>query len=216
MLLAGLRAHEHLHAAPFQLGGLIHHRYLGQYLGKPLFHLEAQVGMGHLAPAEPDGYLELVAGLYKLGRLADLGVEVVRVDVQRKPDLLDVDDLLILLGFLVFLLLFKAELAVVHQLAHRRGRLRCDLDQVQLLLLRHAQRVAGGHDAQLAAVSADQSDLSVANAFIQLQVFFAVRSDWDTPPSKTFSFEKTNAATVRQPRSAKHTQRRPKAGGLSV
>ena len=62
----------------------------------------------------------------------------------------------------------KAELSVVHELAHRRDRLRGDLHQVQTALLSDAQRLVGGHDAQLLAGIADQADLFVVDLFVQL------------------------------------------------
>ena len=129
--------------------------------------------MRHLTAAETNGHLHLIALGQKLLRLADLGVEVVRVDVEGKADLLDVDDLLVFLRFLVAFLHLEAVLPVIQEFAHGRLRLRCDLHEVQIFFFRFCKRVARGHDAELAAVRVDDTHLSVANAFIDFHFFFA-------------------------------------------
>lgn len=58
----------------------------------------------------------------------ELGVKIAHVDTGGHAHFLDLDDMLVLSGFLFALALFKAELAVVHELAHRRLGLRRDLD----------------------------------------------------------------------------------------
>ena len=120
----------------------------------------------------------------ELGGLVDLGVEVVGVDVQRQADLLDLHDLLVLLGFLFPLLHFEAVLAVVQDLAHRRFGLGCHLDQVQVLVHGHAQSVPRGHNAHLGAVGPDQTDLLVTDPLVDLQFFGIAAGDWNTPPIK--------------------------------
>ena len=147
--------------------------------------------------------------LQELLGLIDLGVEVVGVDVQGKADLLDLNDLLVLLGFLFALLLLEAVFAVVQDLAHRRLRLGRDLHQIQVLLLRQTQRLPAGHDAQLAAVCADQANFPVTDGLVDLDLFFAVGSDLDTPPYH-LPGKMNAAADFRQPREhTRHTA--PKA-----
>ena len=75
--------------------------------------------------------------------------------------------MLILPGFLFLLALLKAELAVIHQLAHRRDCLGRDLDQIQALLVGDLQCLCGRHDAELFALGADQPDLLVVDVLIQ-------------------------------------------------
>ena len=58
----------------------------------------------------------------------ELGVEIAHVDTGGHAHFLDLHDMLVLSGFLLALALLKAELAVVHELAHRRLGLRRDLD----------------------------------------------------------------------------------------
>jgi hypothetical protein len=53
------------------------------------------------------------------------------VDGRAHLDLLDLDDLLLLAGFVGFFLLLVFELAVIEQLADRRLVVRRDLDQIE-------------------------------------------------------------------------------------
>ena len=182
--LGGRGRHEHHHAAAFGLGLLVNDALARKRLGEAVMHIEAQIGVRHFAATEPDGYLELVALRQELGGLVDLGVEVVGVDVERQADLLDFHDFLVLLGFFFPFLHFKTVLAVVQDLAHRRLGLRGDLDQVKVLVHGHAQRVARGHDAHLGTIGADQADLLVADALVDLQFFGIAAGDWNTPPIK--------------------------------
>ena len=105
----------------------------------------------------------------ELGRLVQLGVEVVGVNVEREAGLFDFDHLLVLLGFLLLLLLFKTVLAVIQHLAHRRNGLRCDLDQIQPGVLSSAHGHLNGHNALLLAVCTDQTDLTVTDLTVDLQ-----------------------------------------------
>ena len=85
--------------------------------------------------------LHAVAVGQELLRVAELDVEIVDVDAGRHADLLDLYHALILAGFLLALGLLEPELAVIHQLAYRGDGVGRDLDQVQPLLLGHAQRL---------------------------------------------------------------------------
>ena len=125
--------------------------------------------MRHFAAAETDRNLYLVSGCQELGSLVELGVEVVGVNIERKAGLLDLDHLLVLLGFLLLLLLFKTVLAVIQHLAHRRNSLRCDLDQIQTSIFSSAHGHLNGHNALLLAVCTDQTDLTVTDLTVDLQ-----------------------------------------------
>ena len=83
--------------------------------------------------------------------------------------LFDFDHLLVLLGFLLLLLLFKTVLAVIQHLAHRRNSLRCDLDQIQTSIFSSAHGHLNGHNALLLAVCTDQTDLTVTDLTVDLQ-----------------------------------------------
>ena len=71
--------------------------------------------------------------------------------IRRHTHFLDLDNALILSGFLLALALLKAELAVVHKPAHGRVGLRRDLDEVKPLLIGDVLCLRGGHNAKLLA-----------------------------------------------------------------
>ena len=81
-------------------------------------------------------------------------------------NLLDLHHMLVLSGLFFPLALLEPELSVVHQLAHRRGGLGRDLDQIQALLVSDPQRLRRGHDSKLLTLGADQADLFVIDGFI--------------------------------------------------
>ena len=103
------------------------------------------------------------------------------VDAGRHPDLLDLYHALILAGFLLALGLLEPELAVIHQLAYGGDSVGRDLDQIQPLLLGHAQRLLRGHEAKLLAGLRDQTDLFIPDLVIGLMTCV---SDGKAPPDK--------------------------------
>ena len=110
-----------------------------------------------------------MASCQELGSLVQLGVEVVGVNVEREAGLFDFDHLLVLLGFLLLLLLFKAVLAVIQHLAHRRDSLRGDLDQIKSGVLSSAHGHLNADHALLLAVGSDQANLTVTDLTVDLQ-----------------------------------------------
>ena len=76
--------------------------------------------MSHLAAAEAQGDLDLVAFLEEAPDRLHLHVVVVIVDHRAHLDLLDLDDLLLLAGLGGLLLFLIFEFAVVEDLADRR------------------------------------------------------------------------------------------------
>jgi len=107
------------------------------------------------------------------------------LDGRGKAHFLDGDDLLIFANLTLALGLFEAELAVVHQLAHRRTRLRRDLHQIELALLGQSHRLRRRHDAELFAVLIHHSNFAVADFLINHEIV-----DRDAPP--VFSMSKRN------------------------
>ena len=135
--------------------------------------------MRHFTAAETYGDFNPVAIVQELDSAFDLGIEVVGIDAGGHADLLDLDNLLVFLGFLFLLQLFEAllflanglfvlELSVVHDLADRRNSVRRDLDKVKVLLLGKRQGVGRGHNTKLAAVSSDHAKLLVADLLVDL------------------------------------------------
>ena len=102
-LFRRLGSEEHQHVPTLELGWLFDVRDLGTRLGKATHGFQTHFGMPHLATAETDADLDLVAVLQELGRLRHLGVDVTDVGVQSQTHLFDVNDVLVLTRFLLFL-----------------------------------------------------------------------------------------------------------------
>ena len=98
----------------------------------------------------------------------DLGIEVVGVDARGHANLLDLDDVLVLLGFFFLLQLLEAELAVVHDLADRGRGVRRDLDQIEILFFGQRQGCGRRHDTKLIAISSDHAELLVPDLLVDL------------------------------------------------
>ena len=98
--------------------------------------------------------------------MALLGLVVVVRDLRPQLDLAHVDLLLVPARGLGLLLLLVLVLRVVEHAADRRAGLGGHLDQVEVALLRVAQRLVARDDADLVAVLADQPHLRNADALV--------------------------------------------------
>ena len=93
---------------------------------------------------------------------------IVRLGAQ--PDLFDLDDLLRLFGFSLFLRQLVQELAIVHDLAHGglgRGR---DFDKVKFTFAGEAESFLNRHNADVLSIGADQPDFTDTDAFVNAMV----------------------------------------------
>src|SRR3954471_3370282 len=128
--------------------------------------LRAEFLMRHLATAEAQRHLDLVALLEESLHRAQFYLVIMIVDHGPVLQLLDLDDLLLfarLGGFLLFLIFV---FAVVEDLDDRRRGVGRDLDQVDSGFLRGGKRVRNGHGAFVGAVSVDQMDFADANLLV--------------------------------------------------
>ena len=86
-----------------------------------------------------------------------LGRIVAHVNLGPELHFLDLDlDLLLACG-LGLAVLFVLELAIVHDLAYRRLRVRSDLHEVEVLLVGNALCVANAEQSKLGAIDANQT-----------------------------------------------------------
>lgn len=69
---------------------------------------------------EPNGHLDTISVLQKLLGVLDLDVKIIGVNTGRHANLFDFRHMLVFLCLFFLFGLFKAELPVVHDLAHRR------------------------------------------------------------------------------------------------
>src|SRR3954469_11374449 len=125
-----------------------------------------ELRVGHLSAPELQRDLDLVAVRKEILHVTDLRVEVTLADLRTELDFLDrhLDGLLArFLGLLAFLV---PELSVVHDPAHRWVRHGRHLDEIEVLLTGESEGIWQILDSKLAAVCADEANLSGANAIV--------------------------------------------------
>ena len=166
-LFCGFGREENGHHAALKFGLAFEGGGIGALLGEPEEQITSKIGMGHFTSPKADGYFDAVAVGKEFLRVFQFGVKIAHVDAGGHADFFDFDDPLVFPGFFFPFALFKAELAVVHELADRRDRLRGNFNQVEALLIRDAERLHGRHNAELFAVGADQPDFPVTDILIQ-------------------------------------------------
>jgi hypothetical protein len=118
------------------------------------------------AAPEEDGDLAAVPGVKKAPDVLELGLIVVFVGLRADLDFLELDDGLLLSGFLLLFLLLILEFPEIHDAADRRLGAGRHLHQVKAPLLGHAQGLGGGDDAHLLAVVRDDPHLAGANPVV--------------------------------------------------
>ena len=114
--------------------------------------------MRHLAAAEAQRQLDLVAFLEEALHRLHLHLVVVAVDVRAHLDLLDLDDLLVLARLGRFLLVGVFQLAEIEDLGDRRLGIGGDFDEVEAGLFGSEQCVVDGDDRRDSAVGIDELD----------------------------------------------------------
>jgi hypothetical protein len=98
--------------------------------------------------------------------VAALGLVVVGVDLQAEPDFLQNRVGLVLAGLTGLDCGLVLVLAEVHQLAHRRLRLRCNFNEIKVGLGSQTQGILDTDDSYLFAGRADQPHLRDADTLI--------------------------------------------------
>jgi len=134
----------------------------------------AELLVRHLAPSKPDHCFDLRSIFQKPENVILFELEVMLVDSRSELNLFDENDLLLLLGFVVFLLLLKQELPVVHDLADGRLRRRRDLYEIEIFLFGHVQRLLDRNDTDLSTLVVNQTYLGSPDQFVD----FVLRFYW--------------------------------------
>ncbi len=98
--------------------------------------------------------------------MADLGVEIALADLGTELHFLDRDVDGLLPRFLGLLAFLVPELAVVHDPAHRWVGHRRHLDEVEVELTGQGECIGQGLDTELAAVGADEANLTGTDAIV--------------------------------------------------
>jgi len=143
-----LRCQHHDHLPAFELGHVLHQRDILQLVAHALQQTQADVLVGDLTATEPQRHLALVTVFQKTPQVAHLDLVVALISTGTELDFLDVDDVLLGLGFRSLLLLLVLELAVVHQPANGWHGGSRDLHQIHVVLCREAQCLLNAHDTE--------------------------------------------------------------------
>ena len=156
----------HSHESAFEVGGLIDSTRFLDSLAETLKDLLADFLMAHLTSAEAQYDLDLIAFAEETKRVLDFGFEVMRVDTAGKLYLLDLDDILLFLCFLLSLFLLIAIAAVVGDTTNGRLCIGGNEDQVKTLIICGAKSVVGRHNTDLFTVGSDNSYFLTLNGFV--------------------------------------------------
>ena len=166
VLAPGPLSQNHVHLIAFLARHRLGDRHVRQLAEQPLQNPPPDLRVRHLAAAEEDRRLDLVALRQEALDVLLLELVVVLVHLRPELDLLDLDDLLVLLRFTGPLLFLVLVLAEVHDSAHRWNGGRGNLDQVEPLLPSNRQRLRRRHDSQLLSGFVDDPDLAHADALV--------------------------------------------------
>lgn len=128
--------------------------------------LIAEIAVCHLASAEAERGLHLVAFFQEADGLVLLCLVVVFVYRDGELDFLDRDDLLLLTRCAIALVFLIQILAVILNAADRRYCVGGDLYEVQTAFAGDFESIERGHNTKLLAVLIDHANLACTNLFI--------------------------------------------------
>ena len=141
-------------------------------LDQPLQNLATEPGPRHLASAEENRCLNLVALTQKAQNVILLGLVIVVVHIDAELDLFYGDRLLVLLGFALFLFLLVEILPVIHDAAYGRLRGGRNLNQVQTLFAGFPDRFVRRHNPEHIAVIVNHANFAGPNAVVDADKTF--------------------------------------------
>lgn len=149
---------DHSHAAAEYLGLAFEFAEFGQLLGDLVHNLAAVIKMHHFTPAKQHRKLHLVALFEEFDGVFDLDLAVVIIDFRPEPYLFRCHNVLFFLAQLGFALLLIQVLAVIHNPAHWRFRIRRYLDKIQTQIMGPKLSFFNINNAYLIVVFIDQAD----------------------------------------------------------
>src|SRR5689334_8977805 len=171
-----LRGQQHHHLPAFESRELLDGRDRIEVAPDPLQQAHPELLVRHLATAEAQRDLGLVAFGQKPRQVAQLDLVIAFVGSRPELHFLDLDLLELELRLVLLLRLPVLELAVIHDPAHRGFRHRGDLDEVEFRGFRLRHRFVERDDAELLAFDADQSyfrgvDFAVQSLLLLVQSY---------------------------------------------
>ena len=156
----------HGHKSALEIGSLIDGSRLANSLTEALKDLFTDLLVAHLTSAEAQYDLNLIAFTEETHRVLDLGFEVVGLDTAGKLYLLDLDNILLLLCFLLSLFLFVAVAAVVSDTTYGGLCVGGNEDKVKTLIVCGAKSVVRRHNTDLLTVGSDNSYFLTLDVFV--------------------------------------------------
>src|SRR5450756_1466593 len=165
-LVAGQRADHQVDRLADELGLKIWVPVRLDVRDELLDDFKTDLGVRHFPAAEYKRDLHLHVFAKKINGVLELDAQIMRVDARAELHFLDGRSVLVLFGFLFALGELIAELAKVHQLAHRRDGVGRNFNQVHAVLTGQVQRLGQLDDSQLFLIRADDPDLTGANLAI--------------------------------------------------
>ncbi len=147
----------HGHELALEIGSLIDGSRLAYSFTETLKDLLTDLLVAHLTSAETQYDLDLIAFTEETHCMLDLGFEVVVLDTAGKLYLLDLDDILLFLCFLLSLFLLIAVASVVNYATYRGLCVGGNEDKVETLVVCGAKGVVGRHNTDLLTVGSDNS-----------------------------------------------------------
>ena len=129
--------------------------------GDELLHdLKTKLRVLHLTSAKAQRDFDLHVLAQEINGMTNLDAKIVRVNPRAQLHFLYGGSVLMLLGLLILLGLFVAELSEVHDATYGRNGRRGDFHKVNPVLAREIQRIVQGHYPELLAVDADYTDFT--------------------------------------------------------
>src|SRR6266446_9881974 len=158
-----LRRHDHSHLPAFHPRHLLDFGVLLEVVPDPHQDVHSQLLMRELAPTEPHGHLDLVTLLDEFDHAAHFYIVIVIIDAGAQFDFFNLDDFLLLAGFVLFLLLLVFIFAEIEDFADRRVGVWRYLDEIETGIGGHGQRFVAPDDPHHVATLVDQAYLHHAD-----------------------------------------------------
>ena len=165
----------------FHPGMEFHDGTLADILNQPVDDLVPKLAMGHLAAAEAQRRLDLVAVVQKADGLVLLGLVVVLVHCDGELDFLDDDDLLLFARRPLALVFFVEEFAVILNAANRWDGVGRNLHQIQTALAGDLEGFKRWKNAELFAIFVNYANFTRAYPIVDADKLFR-RTFIDGPP----------------------------------
>src|SRR5271157_1049128 len=160
------RSQNQVQSVAFLTWPEFHNRLVAQVGDQAIQNPAPQALARHLASAEENCRLHLVAFGEEAQHVVLLGLVIVIVHVDAELHFLDRDLVLVLLGLALALFLLVQVLPVIHDAAYRRLSVGRDFYQVEGFFAGNLERFVGRHDAKLVAFIVDHAKFACANTLV--------------------------------------------------